>query len=266
MENEIQIFNNPQFGEIRTAGTPENPLFCLSDVCKALHLSASHVRERLSEDVVSTDTLKTNGGLQKVNFVNEDGLYDVILDSRKPEAKVFRKWVTSEVLPTIRKTGSYSTAIAALPDFTNPAEAARAWAEQFELKQIEAKRADEAEAQVLMLTNEIEKMEPKVSYYDTILASKNTVTTTQVAQDYGLSAIRFNRILEEMRIQRKVNGQWILYAPYIGQGYVHSKPFDITRSDGRADVVMNTEWTQKGRLFLYERLKMSDILPLIEQS
>lgn len=158
------------------------------------------------------------------------------------------------------------SSIVALPDFTNPAEAARAWAEQYELKQIEAKRADEAEAQVLMLTNEIEKMEPKVSYYDTILASKNTVTTTQVAQDYGLSAKRFNKILEELRIQRKVNGQWILYAPFIGQGYVHSKPFDITRSDGRADVVMNTEWTQKGRLFLYERLKMEEILPLIEQS
>lgn len=171
-----------------------------------------------------------------------------------------------KIIDKLEEYQQKEASVVALPDFTNPAEAARAWAEQFELKQIEAKRADEAEAQVLMLTNEIEKMEPKVSYYDAILASKNTVTTTQVAQDYGLSAIRFNKILEEMRIQRKVNGQWILYAPYIGQGYVHSKPFDITRSDGRADVVMNTEWTQKGRLFLYERLKMSDILPLIEQA
>ena len=171
-----------------------------------------------------------------------------------------------KIIDKLEEYQQKEASVVALPDFTNPAEAARAWAEQFELKQIEAKRADEAEAQVLMLTNEIETMEPKVSYYDAILASKNTVTTTQVAQDYGLSAIRFNKILEEMRIQRKVNGQWILYAPYIGQGYVHSKPFDITRSDGRADVVMNTEWTQKGRLFLYERLKMSDILPLIEQA
>lgn len=152
----------------------------------------------------------------------------------------------------------------ALPDFTNPAEAARAWAEQYELKQIEAKRADEAEAQVLMLSNELEQLAPKVSYYDTILASKATVTTTQIAQDYGMSAMKFNKTLEELRVQRKVNGQWILYAPYIGQGYVHSKPFDITRSDGRADVVMNTEWTQKGRLFLYEGLKNHGILPLIE--
>ena len=266
MENDIQIFNNPQFGDIRTAGTADNPLFCLVDVCKVLELDPSQVARRLDSTVFTKHPADTGFGIKDINFVNEDGLYDVILDSRKPEAKAFRKWVTSEVLPTIRKSGSYSNAVAALPDFTNPAEAARAWAEQYELKQIEAKRADEAEAQVLMLTNEIEKMEPKVSYYDTILASKNTVTTTQVAQDYGLSAKRFNKILEELRIQRKVNGQWILYAPFIGQGYVHSKPFDITRSDGRADVVMNTEWTQKGRLFLYERLKMEEILPLIEQS
>lgn len=155
--------------------------------------------------------------------------------------------------------------VATLPDFTNPAEAARAWAEQFEQKQIEAKRADEAEKQVLMLTAEVEQMQPKVSYYDTILASKGTVTTTQIAQDYGKSAKAFNQTLFELHIQHKVNGQWILYAPYIGHGYVHSKPVTITRTNGRSDVKLNTEWTQKGRLFIYDILKNHDILPLIEQ-
>lgn len=262
---EVQIFNNPQFGNIRTSGTPDNPLFCLSDVCKALHLSASHVKERLSEDVVSTDTLKTAGGMQKMNFINEDGLYDVILDSRKPEAKVFRKWVTSEVLPSIRKTGSYYVTTA-IPDFTNPAEAARAWAEQYELKELEAKRADEAESQVLELSHEIEAMKPKVSYYDMILANKSTVVITQIAQDYGMSAIRFNQTLFELRIQHKVNEQWILYAEYINQGYVQSKPVTITLNDGTQKIKYNTEWTQKGRLFLYAELKKHNILPLIEQS
>ena len=107
MENGIQIFKNEEFGEIRTSGTAENPLFCLADVCKALGLKPSHVRERLDDGVVSTDTIFDNLGRQQVaNFVNEDGLYDVILDSRKPEAKKFRKWITSEVLPSIRKTAT----------------------------------------------------------------------------------------------------------------------------------------------------------------
>ena len=158
------------------------------------------------------------------------------------------------------------TSITTLPDFSNPAEAARAWAEQFELKELEAKRADEAEAQVLELSAEIEQMQPKVSYYDTILASKATVTTTQIAQDYGMTAVKLNKILEDLRVQHKVNGQWILYAPYITQGYVHSKPVNITRSNGDADIKYNTEWTQKGRLFLYSGLKNHGILPLIEQT
>ena len=104
---EIKIFNSPQFGEIRTTGTSENPLFCLSDVCSVLGLRQGDVKQRLDKGVVSTQPLETAGGIQHANFVNEDGLYDVILDSRKPQAKAFRKWVTSEVLPAIRKTGGY---------------------------------------------------------------------------------------------------------------------------------------------------------------
>ena len=106
-KNEIKIFNSEEFGEVRVIGSPENPLFCLADLCKALGLQSKHVIERLDKGVVSSGTLSTNGGNQTFTFVNEDGLYDVILDSRKPEARKFRKWVTSEVLPSIRKTGGY---------------------------------------------------------------------------------------------------------------------------------------------------------------
>lgn len=110
MDNNIQIFNNEELGTIRIMGTPDAPLFCLGDVCKMLGLRQGHVRERLDDGVVSTEPILDSLGREQVaNFVTEDGLYDVILDSRKPEAKRFRKWVTSEVLPTIRKHGAYMT-------------------------------------------------------------------------------------------------------------------------------------------------------------
>lgn len=115
------------------------------------------------------------------------------------------------------------------------------------------------------LGNKITEMLPKVSYYDRILQSNATMTITQIAQDYGMSAIAMNKELESMRIQHKERGQWILYAQFLKGGYVHSRAVDIIRRDGRHDVKYNTEWTTKGRLFLYEALKGKGILPLIEQ-
>lgn len=108
------------------------------------------------------------------------------------------------------------------------------------------------------------EMRVKVSYYDQILASKSTVTTTQIAQDYGMSAKKFNIELRNLKIQRKVGGQWILYAPYNTMGYVHSETF-IPECSTTGKVVMVTKWTQKGRLFLYETLKKKGVLPLIER-
>ena len=153
----------------------------------------------------------------------------------------------------------------ALPNFTNPAEAARAWAMQFEQRQLEAKRADAAEQQVYALSQEIADMQPKVSYYDAILNNTSTVLTTQIALDYGMSAKALNKKLFELRIQHKVGDQWILYAPYLPLGYMHSKPVEITHNNGSKSIKYNSEWTQKGRLFLYEELKKHNILPLIEQ-
>ena len=258
--NEIKVFDNSQFGKVRTAGTSENPLFCLPDVFKALGLNASHVRERLEDGVVSTDTITDNlGRAQVANFVNEDGLYDVILDSRKPEAKVFRKWVTSEVLPSIRKTGQYSTNV---PQTFSQALmlAAR---QQEEIERQKAALAQQGE-EIVKLSNEVMTMKPKATYYDLILNNPSTVTITQIAQDYGMSAKKFNQILCDFRIQHKVNKQWILYADNINKGYVQSKPTNIPLANGTEKVVYNTEWTQKGRIFLYEKLKQAGILPMIE--
>lgn len=276
MSNDIQIFNNPQFGSIRTAGTPEQPLFCLADVCKILGLQASRVKDRLEKGVISSNPLLTSGGIQQLNFVNEDGLYDVILDSRKPEAKAFRKWVTSEVLPTIRKHGAYMTNDAIERALTEPdfliQLATSIKEERSKRLAVEAvceeqrKQISQLGSQVDDLQSEVSVMKDKVSYLDVILATKNSVLVTQIAQDYGESAILFNRRLNRMGIQYSRGKQWILYGPYKDCGYVTSETYVIKHKDGHEDVHMNTKWTQKGRRFLYDILKRKGILPVIERT
>ena len=276
MSNDIQIFNNPQFGSIRTAGTPEQPLFCLADVCKRLGLQASRVKDRLEKGVISSNPLLTSGGIQQLNFVNEDGLYDVILDSRKPEAKAFRKWVTSEVLPTIRKHGAYMTNDAIERALTEPdfliQLATSIKEERSKRLAVEAvceeqrKQISQLGSQVDDLQSEVSVMKDKVSYLDVILATKNSVLVTQIAQDYGESAILFNRRLNRMGIQYSRGKQWILYGPYKDCGYVTSETYVIKHKDGHEDVHMNTKWTQKGRRFLYDILKREGILPVIERT
>ena len=276
MSNDIQIFNNPQFGSIRTAGTPEQPLFCLADVCKILGLQASRVKDRLEKGVISSNPLLTSGGIQQLNFVNEDGLYDVILDSRKPEAKAFRKWVTSEVLPTIRKHGAYMTNDAIERALTEPdfliQLATSIKEERSKRLAVEAvceeqrKQISQLGSQVDDLQSEVSVMKDKVSYLDVILATKNSVLVTQIAQDYGESAILFNRRLNRMGIQYSRGKQWILYGPYKDCGYVTSETYVIKHKDGHEDVHMNTKWMQKGRRFLYDILKREGILPVIERT
>lgn len=260
MDNNIQIFNNEELGTIRIKGTPDAPLFCLGDVCKMLGLRQGNVRERLEKGGVSTEPLLTSGGIQMVNFVTEDGLYDVILDSRKPEAKRFRKWVTSEVLPTIRKHGAYMTKDTLERAITEPdflIQLATTLKEE-KAKRLEAEQQCEAQKQI------IGEMEKKVSYLDLILSSTSTMTITQIAQDYGMSGQRMNKLLHGLRIQYKVGDQWILYAEYKDKCYVSSETIHFVTSEGVPCTTLNTKWTQKGRLFLYDILKKEGILPKME--
>lgn len=148
---------------------------------------------------------------------------------------------------------------------TTFAEALRLAADQAEKIEEQERQLEASSKEIVELSGTIATMQPKVTYLDKILASKETVTTTQIAQDYGLSAKAFNVLLRNFGIQHKVGGQWILYAKYLPNGYVQSDTIPIEHKDGSSGSVMHTKWTQKGRLFLYEELKKHNVLPLIEK-
>lgn len=202
--NEIKIFNNPQFGDIRTAGTADNPLFCLKDVCSAIDIANQrNVTSRLDvEDVQLVDT-PTNGGCQSMTYVSEGGLYDAIVRSDSPKAKPFRKWVTHDVLPTIRKTGGYIATNADMTDAEILAKAVLVAQTTIDnrnerIKQLEIENGEQKTL--------IAQMQKGNDYLNTILQSKGTLAITQIAADYGMSAIAFNKKLCEMHIQHKGTG------------------------------------------------------------
>lgn len=247
MSGELQVFTNPEFGDIRVVEIDNEPWWVLSDVCKVLGLTTpARVAERLDEDEKGVSLIHTPGGNQKMTIVNESGLYNVIIRSDKPIAKSFKRWITHEVIPSIRKTGSYALPQAQTPPLpTDYLSALRALVSEVE-KNIE-------------LTQQVEELKPAKQYVDLILSSKEALTVTQIAADYGLSAYKLNKILNEERVQRKVNGQWILYHDKMGNGYTDSQTVPITRTDGSNDSVVHTRWTQKGRLFIHNILERRGI-------
>lgn len=146
------------------------------------------------------------------------------------------------------------------------AEALMLAAKQQEQIEEQQRQLEASSKEIVELNGAIAEMEPKVTYVDMILASKETVTTTQIAQDYGQSAKAFNVLLRNFGVQHKVGGQWVLYAKHLPFGYVQSDTFPIVHKNGTNGTVMHTKWTQKGRLFLYEELKKHNVIPLIEQN
>lgn len=196
--------------------------------------------------------------IKRGDFISESQFYKLAIKANNQVAEKFQDWVTTDVLPSIRKHGAYLTDKTAY-DITHSKEALGKLLMQAGQRLIDKDREIEA------LSAELEVANKKANYVDVIIDSKDDITTTQVAQDYGMSAVSFNKLLKELGVQRKVNNQWILYAKYQGKGYIASRTIPITGHDGRVHTKINTTWTQKGRLFLYELLKANGILPLIER-
>ena len=261
MNSEIIEFQNDQFGMIRASKMEDTAWFVAADICKALEIgNPSQALTRLDED--ERMTLISNeghsgqrGGAQMFNVISEAGLYTLILSSRKPEAKAFRRWITHEVIPSIRKHGAYI--VPELLDALNKNEAER----QRLLDDLTAER--EAMEQLAgkneVLQTALTEARPKVSYFDMILQNPHTMPVTLIAKDYGFSAVSFNRLLKDNHIQYKVGKTWALYQDYADEGYTH---YNVYRRGKKA--VSHMVWTQKGRLFLYNFLKHKGIIPRIE--
>lgn len=258
MTNELQVFNF-NGNNIRVIEKDGQPWWIAKDVCEILELSNPTVAiAELEEDERAKYSLGRQG---EANIINEPGLYSLVLRSRKPEAKAFKRWITHEVLPAIRKHGGYLTPQKVEEVLLNPDTIIRL---ATDLK-AEREKNNKLAAQNARQEQIINELKPKADYTDKILQNRGLVTITQIAKDYGMSGEAMNALLHELGIQYKQSDQWLLYAKYQSMGYTHSHTIDIVRSDGRPDVKMNTKWTQKGRLFLYNMLREHGCLPVIER-
>lgn len=252
---ELQVFNSTEFGSVRTATVNGEVMFVGKDVADILEYTntAKAIRDHVDDEDKLTERIVLSGQNREVIFINESGLYSLILSSKMPNAKKFKHWVTAEVLPAIRKHGMYAIdEILENPDLAITALT--------QLKE-ERERRKQLECLALVQRQQIAELQPKASYYDLILQNKNTVPITQIAKDYGFSGRKFNELLHELGVQYKFRKTWLLYQNYAECGYTQSRTYSIDENRS----VMHTYWTQKGRLFLYDLLKNEGILPKIEQ-
>jgi len=254
-KNDLTVFNF-EANEVRTILKDGEPWFIAKDVCEVLELSdVSKAVSRLDEDEKGTSTIPTLGGQQKLLSVNEAGLYDLIFASRKPEAKKFRKWVTQEVIPSIRKHGAYMTPTTIDELLQNP-DLIINLAIQLKEEQQARKKAEEESAKLLeekaVMEMVIEESQPKLTYYDSILGSRGTMTITEIGQDYDLSGQALNDILRDEGVQYKQGNRWLLTKKHMGNGYIDTQTIHI-RNANFTKIAMR--WTQKGRLFIHALLQ-----------
>lgn len=260
--NELKKFNF-EGNQVRTIMVNEEPWFVGSEIAKILDYSNPHkaVRDHVDDEDKLTERIVQSGQTRNVIIINESGLYSLILKSKKPEAKRFKRWVTSEVLPTIRKHGAYMTQETIEKALLSPETLIKL---ATEIKEEREAKQREHEGR-LIAEQQVQELKPKADYCDTILQNPGLVTITQISKDYGMSGQKMNALLHELGVQYKQGTTWLLYAKHQAKGWTQSETSLITTKDGVQKTVFNTKWTQKGRLGLYELLKGHDVLPMIER-
>ena len=257
---ELQVFSNAEFGSVRSIMVNNEPYFVGKDVAEILGYSrtADAIKVHVDKEDKGVCEMQTPGGVQNVTIINESGLYSLILSSKMPNAKKFKRWVTSEVLPAIRKHGVF-----AVDTMLNDPDAMIAALQAYKE---ERQRRLLLESENAVQKQQLLEMKPKVSYYDVVINSPDLISITEIAKDYGWSAKHMNGYLHSKGIQYKQGDRiWILYQKYAEQGLTSTKTHAYLTGDGNTHMKVHTYWTQKGRLFIYDLLKKDGILPLIEK-
>jgi len=255
MNNALKIFEHKDFGKVRIVTIDGEPWFVAKDVTSALGYSNSrdalkkHVdaedKRILQRSQSATFDIPTRG----LTIINESGLYCLALSSKLTQAKQFRRWVTSVVIPSIRKHGAYATPDT-LENFKNNPQFAEALIDALA----------EEHSKNVALENKVEELTPRAHYCDVVLLSDNSIPVSIIAKDYGMTAMSLNSLLHDMGIQYKVGGTWVLYQAYANKGYMKTKTF--YKLSGNS--IIHGYWTQRGRRFLYEALALVGIIPLSE--
>ncbi len=235
--------------DFKIYGDLDNPLFLAKDVAEWIeHSKVSRMLENIDVEEKLKEQLVTSGQKREAWFLTEDGLYEVLMQSRKPIAKKFKKEV-KQILKDIRKHGMYAKEeLLDNPDLL--IEVATQLKEERTLRLVAEQRVNE--------------LQPKADYYDSILNNQGLVTISKISKNYGMSAVKFNQLLHDLGVQFNQSGTWLLYSKHQAKGYTHIEPFDYPDKNGIMQVKTRMKWTQKGHIFIYELLKKNGILPMIE--
>ncbi|MFI3546908.1 phage antirepressor KilAC domain-containing protein [Mammaliicoccus sciuri] len=249
---DIRVFQNSHFGNLEILTVEGKEWFPAIKVAEILGYTNPRkaIRDHTKEKGVTIRSVLSNGGTQKKKFIDEGNLYRLITKSKLPQAEQFEEWVFEEVLPAIRRHGIYATDNVIEQTIQNP--------DYIITVLTEFKKEREGR---LVAEQQVQELRPKATYYDLVLQNKSLLSVSKIAKDYGMSAMRMNKLLHELGVQYKQGDIWLLYAKYQDKGYTQTSTYALDEEHSK----VSTKWTQKGRLFIYDLLKDEGILPTIEK-